>query len=271
MKNKKIKFSSIILAILFMFFLVLFIISLINIIKWSIDAKKTNEQIVKLDELVNIEKIKDSDKTNIYSEDPNKDNPYWKYIKMNLINVNFKELKAINDDTVGWIQVNNTNINYPIVRATDNEFYLTHSFDKSWNDAGWVFMDYRNKIVNDKNTIIYAHSRLDKTMFGTLRNILKSDWINNSDNYVIKLSTEEENSLWQVFSVYKIPATSDYIRTDFRNNDDFNDFVNLLINRSDYNFNTFVNGNDRIITLSTCYDDHNRVVLHAKLIKNEKR
>ena len=97
---------------------------------------------------------------------------------MNLINVDFQELKSTNNQTVGWIQVNGTNINYPFVQANDNKYYLTHSFDKSHNTSGWVFLDYRNNIQTlDKNTILYAHGRIDKTMFGTLKNILNNDII----------------------------------------------------------------------------------------------
>ena len=108
-------------------------------------------------------------------------------------------------------------------------------------------------------------------MFGSLKNILTSGWLNNSDNYVIKLSTEKENTLWQVFSVYHIPTTSDYLKTRFQDNKEFLDFAQMLINRSSHNFNTSVNENDYIITLSTCYNDKEKVVLHAKLIKKETR
>ena len=199
-------------------------------------------------------------------------NPYWDYIEMNLINVNFNELKQINSNTKGWIQVNGTNINYPFVQANDNKYYLTHSFDKSYNSAGWVFLDYRNNINEfSKNTIIYAHGRTDKTMFGSLKNILKSSWLNDTNNFVVKLSTEIENTLWQVFSVYHIPTTSDYIQVNFSSNKEFNNWTTMLINRSSYNFNTSVNENDNVLTLSTCYNDNEKVVLHAKLIKKETR
>ena len=73
---------------------------------------------------------------------------------MNMIDINFNELKNINNDVKGWIKVNGTNINYPFVQSKNNKYYLTHSFDKSYNSAGWLFLDYRN---NNKNTIIYAH------------------------------------------------------------------------------------------------------------------
>ena len=104
-------------------------------------------------------------------------------------------------------------------------------------------------------------------MFGSLRNILSSGWLNNTDNYVVKLSTEKENTLWQVFSVYHIPTTSDYIQTEFSSDEEFLHLITKLKDRSMFNFNTDVNSNDNILILSTCYSDTEKVVLHAKLIK----
>ena len=197
---------------------------------------------------------------------------YYSYIKMKLIDVNFNELKKINNDTVGWIKVEGTNINYPFVHTNNNDYYLNHSFDKSSNGAGWVFMDFRNNISNfSKNTILYAHGRNNGRMFGDLKNVLSNNWLNDKNNFIVKLSTEKENSLWQVFSVYKIETTSDYIKTEFKSDDEFLSWSNILLNRSSYNFNTIINENDKIITLSTCYNDAKKVVLHAKLIKKENK
>jgi sortase B len=249
---------------------------------WKKDGDDINNQAKELIEKVNlneiqgetinkdnIDKIKDVEI--IKSEDKiEDDNPYWAYINMNLINVDFQDLKEVNKDAAGWIQVKGTNINYPYVQTTNNEFYLTHAFDKSYNSAGWVFLDYRNKQdLSDKNNIIYAHGRYDKTMFGTLRNALTNGWLNDKNNYVIKIATPTGSSLWQVFSIYHIPATSDYLQINFTGNDQFLKFVNKLIKRSAYNFNTKVNENDTILTLSTCYNSEERVVLHAKLIKRK--
>ena len=270
MKKKKFSFMSLFIAICFIFFLTMFSFSLYNIIKWNIDARKTNEEIDDLANSTEIKKIKDNAKTEIIENDVPREDPYWDYITYDLINVDFNELKQKNNETVAWIQVNGTNINYPVVRASDNDFYLTHSFNKSWNEAGWVFMDYRNT-GNDQNTIIYAHARLDKTMFGSLKNVIKDSWLGDTSNYVVKLSTEDENTLWQVFSVYRIPTTSDYLYTNFYDETDFNNFTTMLINRSAHNFNTTVSSTDRILTLSTCYNNTDKVVLHAKLIKREAR
>lgn len=206
------------------------------------------------------------------NEPSDKSDDYFDYIKMDMISADFNELKKKNSDTVGFIKVNGTNINYPVVQTKDNEYYLNHAFNKSKNSAGWVFADFRNDMKNfDKNTIIYAHGRLNNTMFGSLKNILNSKWFNNKNNYVIKFSTPYENTLWRVFSVYSIKAESYYITVDFDN--DYKDFLKTIKNRSVKDFNTDVIESDKIITLSTCkdVDGKERVVMHAKLIKREKR
>ena len=268
-KKRRIKWKNVFLALFVLICLVGLGTSLFNIIKWKIEAKTTNNQIETAQKVVKPVEIIDNNKIEIIEQEKVPlDDPYWEYVQMNLIDVDFNDLKNINPSTIGWIQVNGTNINYPFVQTNDNKYYLNHSFNKSKNSAGWIFMDYRNNIsVLDKNTIIYAHGRLDNTMFGSLKNILTSGWLNNKNNYIVKLSTEYENNLWQVFSVYKIKTTNDYLQISFISNESFLEFTDKLIKRSDFNFNTKVNENDKILTLSTCYNEKEKVVLHAKLIK----
>ena len=262
-------------AFLFMFvFIGVGVFSGVKVLAWKMDSDNTYAQIEMINDNVVIEEVEDTESTEIINppEEENTANPYWDYIKMNLINVDFTNLLSINSDTKGWIQVNGTNINYPFVQTIDNEYYLKRDFNKKSNSAGWVYMDYRNDVENfDRNTILYAHGRLNGTMFGSLKNIFDSDWFDDVNNHVIKLSTLTENTLWQVFSVYHIPTTSDYLQTEFSSNEDFLEFVNMLEERSQYVFNVEFNESDKILTLSTCYNDQERVVLHAKLIKREVR
>ena len=274
MNNKiKLKWKNIILILIFLILFITLNISIYNIIKWKLDSNKTNEEINTIQENANIEEVQDNKGTEIIKQAKKipKENPYWDYIKMNMIDVNFDNLKKINSDVVGWIKVNGTNINYPFVQSKDNKYYLTHSFSKSYNNAGWVFLDYRNNNINNRNTIIYAHGRTDKTMFGTLRKVLNNGWINNTNNYVIKISREKENSLWQIFSIYHIPTTNDYLQTEFKDEREYQRFLNILKNRSNHNFNTSITSNDTILTLSTCYNDSEKMVVHAKLIKKQKK
>ncbi len=273
-KKLKIKWKNMAIFIIIIISFLTLTFSSINIVIWLIDSSKTKNEVKNIEEVVEVTEVKDNKNTEIIEQPTiSKEDPYWDYIKMNLINVDFEELKKKNPDTKGWIQVNGTNINYPFVQAKDNEYYLDHSFNKNKNKAGWIFLDYRNTInYSDKNLILYGHSRQDTTMFGSLKNILKNGWLDYSENHVIRLSTETENSLWQVFSVYHIPTTSDYLEINFPTDQAFLNFANKLIDRSAHNFYTSINKDDRILTLSTCYNnDTERVVLHAKLIKKETR
>lgn len=269
----KIKWKNIILILITITSIITLLISIFNIIKWKIDSNKTNYEITNIQENINVEEIQDTENTEIIEpviEVP-KENPYWDYINMNMINVDFNGLKRTNPDVVGWLKVNGTNINYPFVQSSDNDYYLTHSFNKSYNGGGWVFLDYRNNGTNNKNTIIYAHGRSDKTMFGTLKNVLNNGWLNNTNNYVIKISTETENSLWQIFSVYRIPTTSDYLQTNFNDETEYQNFLDMIKDRSSHNFDTNVASTDNILTLSTCYNNSDKMVVHAKLIKKESK
>lgn len=190
----------------------------------------------------------------------------------NFLEVNFNNLNSINSSTVGWLEVNNTKISYPFVQASDNEYYLTHTFDNSINYSGWVFLDYRNdKNLTDKNTIIYAHSMKNNTMFGSLKNVLSSEWYSDSNNHYIRMSTFNKNLIWQVFSIYTIDTTDDYLKINFNNNNDFYAFYNLLVSRSIYTFNCPFSQNSQILTLSTCYNSNQKLVLHAILINTQIR
>ena len=272
-QRKKKKNTTRIFVILFSIFISIIVFCLIKIFIWGKDNKDTSKVINDITNAVNVT-LRDDDNNTELVNDTNEEetSDYWYYIKFPLIDVDITELKEKNSDTVGWINVNNTNINYPFVQTKDNSYYLNHSFDKKYNEAGWVFLDYRNNNdLNNKNTILYAHSRLDKTMFGSLSKVLKSSWYNNKDNHIIRLSTDTENTLWQIFSVYKIPEESYYITTNFNSNKEYTKFLNTIKQRSIHNFNTNLDANDKILTLSTCYSDTERTVVHAKLIKRSPK
>lgn len=158
---------------------------------------------------------------------------------------------------------------YPVVKGTNNSFYLNHCFDKSNNSAGWIFADYRNKFDNtDKNIEIYGHNIRDGSMFGSMLNILNAKWYENEENTNITLYTENEKCMYKVFSIYKIENEDYYIKTEFKNDNEFEDFIKTLKKRSIKDFNVDVSKDDNILTLSTCANNNKyRVVLHAKKVK----
>lgn len=192
--------------------------------------------------------------------------------KEKIAEYDFDKLKEINTDIVGFIEVDNTNISYPVVKSSDNSYYLNHSYKKEKNNIGSIFLDYRNDLDNlSKNNIIYGHGRLDNTMFGSLNNLLDSSNLDSKESYYITLSTPNSIMTFKIFSVYTIPKEGYYIKTYFSSNKYFKEFLETIMKRSIYNFNTDVNTNDKILTLSTCKDNFGkRIVVHAKLLKKEE-
>ena len=272
-RKKKLRFRKWVIVVFLVFFISIFVLSAYQVFSWYTDNQKTEDLEKNIIDTTKVKEKKDNDNTENVNPPEDTSNDYWDYIKMNLLEVDFNELLKKNQDTVGWIEVKGTNINYPIVQTTDNSYYLTHAFDGSKNEAGWVFMDYRNDPVNfNQNTILYAHSRLTGSMFGSLKNILNSSWYSNKENHIIRLSTPTENTMWQVFSVYTIPKESYYITPSFNSDEAYGEFLNTMKSRSEVEFSAEVNTSDKILTLSTCKDNFgNRVVMHAKLIKRETR
>lgn len=254
-----------------------------NLISWYSEGKETKTIVkdiivdtqIEEKEAFNQEEIKEIlDDTEEEENDVDKYSyDYWTYSNMTIMSVDFNELLKQNPDTVGWIYVNNTKINYPVVQSGDNSYYLDHSFKKTYSASGWIFADFRSNLNNlEKNTVLYGHGRIDYTMFGSLDETLKSNWYTNPENQIIKLSTPKKNMLWQVISVYTIPSESYYLTHTFENDESYQNFLNTITSRSIYNFNVGVNTEDHILTLSTCLDNNgNRVVLHAKLVKSEDR
>ena len=185
--------------------------------------------------------------------------------------IDFEYLKSQNSDIIGWIKVEGTKIEYPVVKTSDNNFYINHNFYKNKSKSGWIFADYRNKLNgNDKNIIIYGHNMRNDSMFGTLEKVLTSSWYEKEENRNVVFITENEYSIYRVFSIYQTKTLSDsyYVTTDFYDLE-YEVFIVNLKNRSIVNFEERVDTN-QILTLSTCTDDSkNRIVLHAQKIENQ--
>lgn len=271
LRRKRMRLKPVPFAILILICSSIFIFSLYSLVTWQLDNNKIKNLHSEIDDISNGEFIKD--KGDAFNPPDDKDSDYWYYIDLPFYNVDFDELLKKNKDTVAFIHMENNNINYPVVQSKDNNYYLTHAFDKSYNEAGWVFLDYRNNINSlSFNNIIYGHGRLNKTVFGSLKDTLDKEWQSNKDNLAIYISTPNENMIFQIFSIYTIKSESYYINTLFNNKNEKSKWLDTMIQRNTSAINTSVDTNDKILTLSTCLDDNGgRVVVQAKLIKTQKR
>lgn len=224
--------------------IIVMIYSLFNIVMWYIGIKRNQTIQEEINEIIDT------------SSDDIKE-------------IDFVKLKEKNSDIIAYLKVNNTNIDYVVVKGKDNKFYLRHNLYKEYSHPGWIFMDYHNKLDgNDKNIVIYGHNNKDGSMFGTLKNILDETWYKNENNHTINLVLEDKVLTYQVFSTYSIKVEDYYINTIFKSNNEYKKFIKTIKDRSIYDYNVSVDENDNILTLSTCTGNGKmRVVLHAKLEK----
>ena len=248
-KNKKRKLKNIIFNTIIILCVIAIIISLYNIIIWIIENNNSKKM---LNDIYGEVKVTEEDIT-----------LYDTVIKKR--HYDLQSLLAKNADTVGWVYVNNTNIDYPVVIADDNYFYLTHSFDKSVNSAGWIFADYRCDFSkNNYNCVVYGHNRKDASMFGSLQRVLGEEWYSTEENLYINFS-----SITKGDHVYRIFATfvcndedvSGYTQTHFNSKEEFQAYVKKLEKHSSHDFGTDVENAEEMLTLYTCYGLNNQRLL----------
>lgn len=181
---------------------------------------------------------------------------------------NSNELQEMNADTVGWIKIPDTNIDYPIVQAKDNEYYLTRDFHKKRNSGGSIFMDYRNDgKMGNTNNIIYGHNMKDKSMFQNVMNYKDKDFFDN--NRIIYTYTPDGVQRWEVFLLFVTDIRFDYLVADFDTDREFRTYINAVWRKAWQKADVELTSQDKLLTLSTCsyeYDDA-RTVLMARLIE----
>ncbi len=176
-----------------------------------------------------------------------------------------EELIKRNEDYKMWIEVPNTNINYPVVQGKDNDFYLNHDFNKKESSSGAIFIDYKNNIDKDKNIIIYGHNMKNKSMFQNLMKFKDEEfWKENNE---IILTIDGKRYEYEIFSSYISNSEDINLKTNFENDDEYLKYIDDIKKRSTFNRDSDIESNDRIITLSTCsYEkDDARMIIHGRL------
>lgn len=187
-----------------------------------------------------------------------------------VIRPQFNDLHAVNENIVGWVTVDGTKLDNPILQAEDNDFYLNRNFKDQYSRAGSVFMDYRNDLKNlGKNTIIYGHAMRNDTMFGSLKKYGEQAYADQHST--IYFDTLYESYEIEVFAAYETTIDFYYIETDFSSDAHFAQFIDEVQERSIIDMDVTVNPEDQILTLSTCNNSVNskdkRYVVHGKLVK----
>ncbi|MDU2292047.1 MAG: class B sortase [Clostridium celatum] len=236
----KIKFKNIISFLLF----IIIIICLTTILNKNYKYNKSNKAYQEIRGVIN--SLEYSDEVDI------KDN----------------KLKAINPEYKFWINIPNTVIDYPVVKGSDNEFYLKNNFYKKDDIGGAIFIDCENNILKDKNLILYGHNMRNGSMFSDINKFKEKEFF---DEGKILINKDNRNYYYEVFSVFVEKSENIILKNSFDNNDEFNDYINNLKEKSMYNKENKINEISSIITLYTCsYEfDGARTIVSASLVDKE--
>ncbi|WP_317412747.1 class B sortase, partial [Clostridium baratii] len=180
-----------------------------------------------------------------------------------------EELLKINEDYKMWIEIPNTNIDYPVVQGKDNDFYLNYDFNKKKSSSGAIFMDYKNNINKDKNIIIYGHNMKNKSMFQNLMKFKDEEFW--KENNKIILTIDGKRYEYEIFSAYISNAKNINLRINFKNDDEYLKYIEDIKKKSIFYRVVDIKSDDKIITLSTCsYEkDDARMIIHGKLKKGK--
>ena len=173
--------------------------------------------------------------------------------------IKLKTLQKENPDIIGWLEIENTNINYPVLQGTDNEYYMTHNYKKEKSKKGSIFLskDYDWNIPST-NLLIYGHNLRNGTMFEELLEYENEEFY--KEHPIIRFTTAEEDAEYVIISVFKSRVYYKYEKNVFRyyyfvnakTQEEYNEFIGNAKKASLYNIEETAVFGDQLITLSTC-------------------
>ena len=268
MKHKKAKSprtkKQIVLNILLVIFAAVFLISG-GILAWELwiqPAMVSGEN----NEIADLYHQKDSNS----SQDPERD------ANGNLLR--FQDLLAVNSEIVGWINIPSIDVDLPVLQSgKDNrDFYLTHNYKKEESKAGAIYLDADCSIEGSRSMILYGHSLNNGLMFTQLNKYKDLDFYKTAPTFTF--DTLKEEAEWKIISVFVTNVNEshgtpfNYLKSDFKDDSDFLNFVYQLRIRSLYDTGVSFNADDQIVLLSTCsyeFDNFREVVVARKVREGE--
>ncbi len=179
--------------------------------------------------------------------------------------VDFEPLKSENEQVIAWIRIDDTDVNYPVVQGEDNEYYLTHLYNKKYNISGSIFGDYRNNLdFSSNNMVLYGHNMKNGSMFGTLKKYKDKEYFDN--HKYVWLITPKATYQYEIYAAYEFDAMHDQYEFNFDSETKFQEYLDNIKQKSIIESELEVTAKDHTLTMSTCIDgtSSSRLVLVAK-------
>ena len=259
-KKKRRKSNKIITNLALLCCVVVFLVSTWKLVGYLTEYKKGEQIYIKIAKHVTVPKLKKNKKGEKVMETPE---------------IDWDALEEMNGDFTAWIYIDGTAIQYPVTLGQDNEYYLTHTFNKKKNNCGSIFMDVANaRDFTSYNTILYGHNMKTGKMFGSLKFYKDPDYRKNHPD--IYLITRDRIRKYKIFSAYETIDTSDVYQLEFASDEEQKDYIEMCKENSLYDTGVSIKKSDFMITLSTCTSDTEEgrfvvqgVLVSDKEIKNE--
>lgn len=251
--NQKGKIASNLLLLVCM---IVFCLSAYQLIRYLTEAKKGEQEYSELSSAVTFKTPSGKDKK--------KENPP---------EVDFDALEKINPDVVGWIMIEGTVIDYPIVQGEDNKIYLGETFYHQQNQTGAIFLDVNNrKDFSSDNSILYGHNLKTGKMFGSLKFYEDKEYW--EDHPYIWIITKEKSMKYHIFTSYRTKITDAVYTLDFADKEEYDVYLKRCAESGYYDTGVKVGSDNTILTLSTCVsqsEDGRRVVQAIKVYEEENK
>ena len=260
-EQKKKKKGDVLLTIALIAAIVVFCYAAFNLYHIYTEYKKGTDEYNQIEEMAVTER--DADSAEVAGPNAQLKPP---------IEVDFDKLKSVNEDVVGWIYVDALpDISYPIVKGKDNQTYLHQTYEKNYNFAGTIFVDYENSgDFSDCNTLVYGHNMKNGSMFGHLKKFRENDKLYKQDKYFWIL-TPERNYRYEIITAYTTGVNSDTYTLFKGPGEEFEKYLETIKGYSEIQTDdTDLTIKDRIVTLSTCTgNESTRFVVQGKRVDAE--
>lgn len=242
MKREKIK------NIIYVICIIVFVISIIYIINYVLTTKKTKTDLIEIREIMEKEEESIGETNNNIEE------------KVDSYKIEqLKKVQEKNSEIVAWINIEGTEINYPVLQTNNNEYYLTRNYKKEYDSNGSIFLDYRYDFSRPSdNFLIYGHNNNNGLMFDKLLDYEDINYYKAHPE--INLITLEEDATYKIISVFKAQAYKNnvednflyYNYVDFETDEEYYNYISNCINSSLYKIDEVVDTRQKLLTLSTC-------------------
>ena len=260
-EQKKKKKSDVLLTIALIVAIAVFCYAAFNLYHIYTEYKKGTDEYNQIEEMAVTER--DADSAEVAGPNAQLKPP---------IEVDFDKLKSVNEDVVGWIYVDALpDISYPLVKGKDNQTYLHQTYEKNYNFAGTIFVDYENSgDFSDCNTLVYGHNMKNGSMFGHLKKFREDDKLYKQDKYFWIL-TPERNYRYEIITAYTTGVNSDTYTLFKGPGEEFEKYLETIKGYSEIQTDdTDLTIKDRIVTLSTCTgNESTRFVVQGKRVDAE--